>query len=70
MPANEVNRSKWKWFFSGLLVRILGLVFIYLGDGSDSVFRKTLVVVGVILSIGGIAVLRYLLLAGFRKKPE
>jgi len=31
-------------------------------------FHKGLVVLGVILSIGGITVLRYLLFLGFRKK--
>jgi hypothetical protein len=55
-------------FGVGLAVRLLGLALIWLGDGSPSVFRKAVVVLGVILSIGGIAVLRYLLISSFRKK--
>ena len=62
------KRQKWKWFWIGLAVRLLGLLFIWVGDGHDSVFRKSLVVLGLILSVGGIAVLRYLLISGFRKK--
>jgi hypothetical protein len=45
-------------------VRLLGLVLIWAGDGSPATWRKAVVVLGVILSVGGIAVLRYLLLAG------
>jgi hypothetical protein len=56
--------TKWRRFGLGLAVRLLGLVLIWLGDGSSSVFRKALVVLGVVLSLGGIAVLRYLLLSG------
>ncbi len=52
-----------KVFCTGLAVRVAGLGLVWLGDGSDSLWRKTLVVVGVVLSVGGIAVLRYLLLA-------
>ena len=66
-PSRE-KRRKWKWFFSGLAVRLFGLLLIWIGDGSDSLPRKTLVMVGVVLSIGGIAVLRFLLVAGFRAK--
>ncbi len=55
-------------FGLGLTVRLLGLALIWVGDGSSSLFRKTLVVLGVILSVGGIAVLRYLLISGFRRK--
>jgi hypothetical protein len=62
------KRRKWRWFGVGLAVRLVGLLFIWLGDGHDSVFRKGLVVLGVVLSIGGIGVLRYLLISGFRKK--
>lgn len=65
------SRRKWRMFGLGLLVRLFGLVLIWLGDGSPSVFRKAVVILGVILSIGGIAVLRYLLISGFRmKKPN
>ena len=62
------KRRKWKWFGIGLAVRLAGLVLIWVGDGSESLFRKAVVVLGVILSIGGIGVLKYLLISGFRKK--
>lgn len=52
----------------GLSVRLLGVALLWFGDGSPSLFRKAAVVVGLILSIGGIGVLRYLLVSGFRKK--
>ena len=73
LPADataQVRRdegTKWRRFGLGLAVRLFGLVLIWLGDGSPSVFRKALVVLGVVLSIGGIAVLRYLLISGFRR---
>lgn len=69
--ADQVRRNKrkkWRMFGAGLAVRLFGLLLIWLGDGSASVFRKAVVVLGVILSVGGIAVLRYLLISGFRKK--
>jgi hypothetical protein len=62
------RRRKWRMFGVGLAVRLLGIGLIWLGDGSPTVFRQALVVFGVILSIGGITVLRYLLISGFRKK--
>ncbi len=62
------KRRKWKWFGIGLAVRLVGLVLIWLGDGDDSFFRKAVVVFGLILSIGGIGVLRFLLISGFGKK--
>jgi hypothetical protein len=51
-----------KVFLVGLSVRLFGVGLIWLGDGHDSLFRKALVVAGVVLLIGGTAVLRYLLL--------
>ena len=57
------NRSR-GLFVVGLGVRLLGLGLIWAADGSPAWWRKALVVLGVVLSIGGIAVLRYLLLAG------
>jgi len=59
---------KWKMFGIGLGIRLVGVLLLWLGDGHDSVFHKGLVVLGLILSIGGITVLRYLLFLGFRKK--
>jgi hypothetical protein len=57
------KRQKWKIFWIGLAVRLAGLALIWLGNGSDSLWRKAVVVVGVVLTVGGIAVLRFLLLA-------
>lgn len=51
-------------FALGLGVRLIGLGLIWAGDGSAALWRRALVVLGVVLSIGGIAVLRYLLLSG------
>ena len=67
-PVDVERRRKWKVFGIGLAVRLLGVFFIWLGDGHDSLFRRGLVVLGLILSIGGIGVLRYLLISGFRRK--
>jgi hypothetical protein len=58
------QRRPWHLFALGLGVRLAGVALIWAGDGSPAPWRKALVVVGVALSIGGIAVLRYLLLAG------
>jgi hypothetical protein len=52
----------------GLAVRLMGVLLIWLGDGHDSLFQEGLVVLGLILSIGGIGVLRYLLISGFGRK--
>lgn len=68
VQAQRERKRKWRTFGLGLAVRLLGLLLIWLGDGSPSLFRKSVVVLGVILSIGGIAVLRFLLIAGLRKK--
>ena len=64
-------RRRWRTFALGLSVRLLGVALLWMGDGGTSVFRKALVVLGVALSIGGIAMLRYLLISSFRKgKPR
>ena len=68
--ARRERKKKWRTFGLGLAVRLLGLLLIWLGDGSPSVFRKSLVVLGVILSVGGIAVLKFLLISGLRKKKK
>jgi len=59
------RRRKWSMFFIGLTVCLAGLGLLWLGDGHDSLFRKSLIVLGLLMSIGGIAALRYLLLAPF-----
>jgi NADH:ubiquinone oxidoreductase subunit 4 (subunit M) len=67
-PRGRIEkRKKWKWFGIGLAVRLVGVALLWLGDGHDSLFRKGLVIVGVILSIGGIGILRFLLFFGFRR---
>ena len=66
MPSSPVvpaKRAGWKLFSLGLGVRLVGVGLLWLGDGHDSLFHKALVVLGVILSIGGIGVLRYMLFA-------
>ena len=62
------RRRTVKLFLVGLGVRLLGLCLIWLGDGSDSLFHKAVVVTGVVLSVGGIGILKYLLYAGLRQK--
>jgi hypothetical protein len=59
-----------KLFAVGLSVRLVGAGLIWLRDGRASLVRKGLVVVGVLLSIGGIAVLKFLLYRGPRRKPR
>ena len=65
--ARRDRRKKWRTFGVGLGVILLGLALIWLGDGSSSIPRKAVVVLGVILSVGGIAVLRFLLISSLRK---
>ena len=62
-PTPRPSRTR-RLFTLGLGVRLLGLALIWAGDGSPALWRKGVVVLGVLLSVGGIAVLRYLLLAG------
>jgi hypothetical protein len=65
VAADESPRTRpRRLFVVGIGVRLLGLGLIWAADGSAAWWRKALVVLGVVLSIGGIAVLRYLLLAG------
>jgi hypothetical protein len=59
-----------KRFAAGLSVRLVGLALIWLGDGSPEIWRKAIVILGVGLSIGGIAMLRYMLFQGLRRKPR
>ena len=57
------KKMNWKLFWIGLGVRLFGVLLIWLGDGHPDIFRKILVVLGVIISIGGITILKYLLMA-------
>jgi hypothetical protein len=68
--ASTAGPRRLRTFLLGLGVRLLGVFLIWWGDGSDTLFRKTVVVAGVVLSIGGIALLRYLLIAGLRIRPR
>jgi hypothetical protein len=63
-----IAATKWRPIAIGLAVRLAGLAFIWLGDGHSDLFHKALVLVGVVLSVGGVAVLRYLLITGLFKK--
>ena len=64
------ERPRLKIFAAGLAIRLAGAGLLWLGDGHNSVFRKGLVVTGVVLSVGGIGVLKFLLYQGPRKKPR
>ncbi|HKP16413.1 MAG TPA: hypothetical protein VJT85_10110 [Gemmatimonadaceae bacterium] len=61
--ATTTRQRNWRLFALGLGVRLVGVALLWAGDGSSAWWRKALVVVGVVLSVGGIAVLKYLLLA-------
>ena len=61
-PPGAVRRN-WRLFSLGLGVRLVGVALIFAGDGSTLWWRKALVVAGVVLSVGGITVLRYMLLS-------
>lgn len=58
-----------KQFALGLGIRLVGVLFLWLGDGSPLLWRKALVVVGVALSIGGIGILRWLLFQPTNPSP-
>jgi NADH:ubiquinone oxidoreductase subunit 4 (subunit M) len=58
-----------KLFAVGLLTRLVGLGLIWVGDVHATAAAKGSVVVGVLLSVGGIGVLRYMLFRGlFRQE--
>ena len=65
-PSPERGRTL-QTFAVGLLVRLAGLALIALGDGHDAWWAKGLVIVGVAISVLGIGVLRYLLVAPLLK---
>jgi len=62
------RRKKLKAVAVGIIVRLFGGILILLGDGHTSLWSKALVIVGVIISVTGIGVLRYLLLQPFFNK--
>ncbi len=69
-PVDNEQRQKWRMFCIGLAFCLLGLLLLWISDGYESGFRKGLIVVGGVLSIGGITVLRYLLFSGFRREKR
>lgn len=74
IKGHEVEKSpsdrhkKLKVVVVGIVVRLVGLVLIFLGDGHESLWAKALVIVGVIISVTGIGILRYLLLSPMFRK--
>lgn len=67
---NAKSGRKWRLVATGIAVRLVGLGLVVLGDGHDSVWSKALVILGVGMSVGGIAILRYLLLQPLFSKLE
>lgn len=68
IPVGRAPLRGWRLFAIGLAVRLTGALMIWLGDGSPALYRKAIVVVGLILMIGGMTVLRYMLLAKLLRK--
>jgi hypothetical protein len=64
MNTTAVSSKKLRLVALGVTVRLIGVLFLWLGDGSQLLWRKALVILGVMLSVGGIGMLRYLLLSG------
>ena len=62
------KRKNLKLVVVGIAVRLVGLVLIFLGDGHESLLAKAVVIFGVIISITGIGILRYLLFSPFLSK--
>ena len=63
--SSSDRHKKLKVVALGIAVRLFGGALIFLGDGHSSLWSKALVVVGVIISVTGIGILRYLLLSPF-----
>ena len=62
IPPSARKQRNWRLFAIGLGVRLLGVGFLWAGDGHTSLGSKIIVILGVILSIGGLAVLRFMLM--------
>ena len=57
------KRKKSQVIACGIAVRLFGGGLIFVGDGHTSLWSKALVILGVILSVSGIGILRFLLLS-------
>ena len=66
--ADVDTRKKRKLIAIGIGIRLFGAALVVLGDGHDNIWSKVLVVVGVIISVTGIGILRYLLLSPLLRK--
>jgi hypothetical protein len=70
MQPDRCPRSTWRVFLTGLSVRLFGVLLILLGDGYDTLLAKISVVLGVIITVTGMGILRWLLFQSlFRRKP-
>jgi hypothetical protein len=58
-PA-EQKPNRLQVFTAGILVRLFGLLLIWIGDGHRGFGFKALLVIGVILSLFGIGILKWL----------
>ena len=61
MLRSPEARKKLKTFAIGLAVRLAGIPLILIGDGHDALWAKALVIIGVIITVAGMTVLRFLL---------
>jgi protein-S-isoprenylcysteine O-methyltransferase Ste14 len=75
LPVTSSRARRWRRahpalsvFIAGLLVRIVGLLLIWAANGHSSVTSKAIVVLGVVLSVFGIGVLKWLSFQP-RRKP-
>ena len=62
--------SRLRVFLVGLAVRLTGVLLIVLGDGHSTLLAKATVVVGVIVTVGGIGILRWLLFQSLFRKHK
>jgi hypothetical protein len=62
--------QKLRMFATGIIVRLAGVVLIVLGDGHNSLWAKALVVLGVIVTVTGMGILRYLLFSPLLSKVK
>ena len=63
-------RFRWRVFLTGLIVRLAGVLLIVLGDGHSSLLAKASVIAGVIITVGGMGILRWLLFQSLFRKHK